>query len=362
MGDVEQPRRRGWMALAGIAAPIAAVAVVALISAHGRHQPPAAPAPTGPADEMPIVSKAAVAADPRSGALLLVGCCDEASGSPEPASTWLRSGRRWTHLHPVDRPPFHPGAALAFDPRTSTAVLQGGEDSADTWTWDGRTWTRLSPPATPPPGPAVMTGDPVTGALVLLTGSPGADVTAWSWDGRTWTRIPAPPASGAFALAADPAHGRLVAVAQDGCALDQTATTWTSDGRAWASAPGPPCDASTQVGWDPVSGSVIAILLGDTANPIGFSAEPATTWRWSGTTWSRVTTTAAPEETGRLVSGGAQRPLFVSDRRTAGQPDLWVWAGAGWSPHHAGAGVGVARPLALRSWDPPDTASMEGDA
>ena len=39
------------------------------------------------------------------------------------------------------------------------------------------------------------------------------------------------------------------------------------------------------------------------------------------------------------LKGFKGRPVFVSDGRTGGQPDLWVWDGAGWSPHPGGRGV-----------------------
>ena len=76
---------------------------------------------------------------------------------------------------------------------------------------------------------------------------------------------------------------------------------------------------------------MIAILLGDTANVIGFSAEPATTWRRSGTGWSPVPVRTAPEETGRLVAGEGG-PVFVGDRSTGGRPDRWVCGGGTWGP------------------------------
>jgi len=63
------------------------------------------------------------------------------------------------------------------------------------------------------------------------------------------------------------------------------------------------------------------------------------TWRQAADGWSRVPSSTAPAETGRLVSDGVTRPVFVSDGRTGGQPDLWVWDGAGWSPHPGGRGV-----------------------
>lgn len=367
MADVEQARRRRRLAL-GVAAPIVAVAIVALLSPRGRREPPPPPPPTATAapaaaaDELPIVSKSMVASDPRSGAILLVGCCDPGPGSAEPASTWEWSGGRWTHLHPETAPPFRPGAAFAFDAVTATFVLQGGDGFSDTWSWDGRSWAQLRPATSPPAGPAVMTYYSAARVMVLLTAAPGADVAAWSWDGRTWAPLAAPPLpAGPYALSDDPVGGRVVLVAGGGCPTGGRSQAWTFDARTWTPAPGPPCDPSTQLGWDPASRSVIAILLGDTANVIGFGAEPATTWRWSGAAWSRVTTATAPEETGRLVTGAAQRPVFVSDRRTAGQPDLWVWAGAAWTPHPAGRGVGLARPVAPPSWASSNPASMEGE-
>jgi hypothetical protein len=335
MADVEQAQRRRRLAL-GVAAPIVAVAIVALLSPHGRGEPPppasptASPAPA--ADELPIVTKSMVASDPRSGALLLVGCCDPGPGSVEPASTWEWSGGRWTHLHPESAPPFRPGAAFAFDPASATFVLQGGEGSSDTWSWDGRSWVELRPARSPPAGPGMMTYYSAARVLLLLAAAPGANVAAWSWDGRTWAPVAAPPlAAGPYALADDPVGGRVVLVTGSGCLSDGPSQAWTFDARTWTPAPGPPCDPSTQLGWDPASRSVIAILLGDTANVIGFSAEPATTWRRSGAGWSQVPTRTAPEETGRLVSG-VGGPIFVGDRSTAGRPDLWVFGGGTWRP------------------------------
>ena len=348
MADVERPQPRRWLTLASIAAPILVVAIVALLSSRGHGEPPPTPRPTAtpaPTDELPIVSKSMVASDPRSGTLLLVGCCGPGTGGVEPASTWTRTGSRWTHLEPATAPPYHPGAAFAFDPSTATFLLQGGDATSDTWSWDGRTWTRLHPAAAPPPGPAVMTWSSAARALVLLTVAPGQDVETWSWDGRTWTRgdAPAPPPpQGPFAVADDPVHRRLVIVVGAGCGIDGPAQTWTFDGHSWTPGSGPPCDPSAQLAWDPMSDSVVALELGDTANVIGFSSEPATTWRESPAGWVRVVTASAPEETGRLVADGVHAPVFVGDRRTAGQPDLWVWAGSGWARHPGGRGVAPA--------------------
>lgn len=343
MADVERPQPRRWPTLAGIAAPVLAVAIVALVSSRGHSEPPPTPLPTAtpaPTDELPIVSKSLVASDPRSGDLVLVGCCGPAAGGAEPASTWVWTRSGWTHLDPATAPPFHPGAAFAFDPSTATFLLQGGEATSDTWSWDGRTWTRLEPRATPPSGPAVMTYDPVDHTLVLLTGAPGADVETWRWDGRTWTPIPAPlPSLGPFALAADPVRGLLVLVAGGGCAVDGPSQTWTFDGHSWSPVPGPPCDPSTQLGWDPVSRNVVAVLLGDSAYPLRMSAQPATIWQWSTAGWSQVLTESAPEETGRFVADGVDPAVFVSDRRTGGRPDLWLWTAPGWERHPGGRGV-----------------------
>ena len=324
-------------AIAGAAPPVA-------IGLRGPIRPPRALEQI----ERPPVASGVIAADPRTGDLALVGCCDptQRPGATPSVSTWTWDGRHWTHVLPTGgvSPTFQTGRHLAFDSATGSFLLQGGKEASDTWSWDGAGgWSHLQPAHEPPPGIGSMVYDGAARRAVLVV--PDADtqlLQTWGWDGGDWTLIgyggPTlfnPQA----ALVFDHANKQLVLLAQSGYGSDVVpwtlgATTWTGT----APIPAMLYDPSMQAVWDGVSNRVIVVELGPDAVPANGSTIPADTWAWDGTAWSHVADPRAPNEKGVLVTTAADRVVFVGVDEPSGVPDVWAWTGTNWTP--GGGGVG----------------------
>jgi hypothetical protein len=90
-----------------------------------------------PAVRLPLSAETGAAYDPaRSQVVALAG-----------GETWLWDGATWRRVHPAHQPPARLGAALAADARSGGVVLYGGHSAAgaalgDLWTWDGADWTQ----------------------------------------------------------------------------------------------------------------------------------------------------------------------------------------------------------------------------
>ena len=119
--------------------------------------------------------------------------------SCQAASTWILQdswtwdGTAWEQLHPASLPPGRSFGSMGYDAaRRSTLLFGGGAPNSDptrldTWTWASKTWSQQHP-SLAPAGEGLMTYDPDTGSLLLLSSS------TYSWDGRTWIDLhPAHP-------------------------------------------------------------------------------------------------------------------------------------------------------------------------
>jgi hypothetical protein len=181
------------------------------------------------------------------------------------------------------------------------------------------------------------------------------------------TSDPAPSIRTFAGMATDERTGRIVLFG--GRAAASTVSpwlgdTWTFDGRHWhleAPAAAPPAQDVTAIAYDPAAGHVL--LLGSPASGPGPNGapDPAETWTWDGTSWSRLTPAHSPP--GRygaalaydavskrmLVFGGAPVP-----DAEGGVPlfnDTWAWSGSDWTPVPS-AHVPPARAYAAMAADP----------
>lgn len=90
-----------------------------------------------PAVRLPLSTETGAAYDPaRSQVVALAG-----------GETWLWDGATWRRVHPAHQPPARLGAAMAADARSGGVVLYGGHSAVgaalgDLWTWDGADWTQ----------------------------------------------------------------------------------------------------------------------------------------------------------------------------------------------------------------------------
>ena len=140
----------------------------------------------------------------------------------EGPETWSWDGSHWTFLHPASSPPAVQNSAMAYDPASHQIVLVGGythdfnndtsaAPTGGTWLWNGTTWTQAVPSLSPSPRyGASLAYDPDLGAVVLFGGATGGGFQTpaaplsvfddmWSWDGSAWTQLhPASLPTGRF--------------------------------------------------------------------------------------------------------------------------------------------------------------------
>jgi hypothetical protein len=151
-----------------------------------------------PATSPPGRYYASVAYDAARGQVVLFGGTGDGFAMGD---TWTWDGSTWTEQHPATSPPPRFAGAMTYDPATQKVVLFGGSASksedwfGDTWTWDGSNWTEEHPAESPSPRAyASMAFDPRSSAAILFGGCNacyGAETNAetWSWDGENWTLL-----------------------------------------------------------------------------------------------------------------------------------------------------------------------------
>jgi hypothetical protein len=174
---------------------------------------------------------------------------------------------------------------MAADSTSGTVVLVTGRGGApaQTWLWDGRTWNRARSAVEPLLGaPPVMSADPLSGHLLLLTatGAGSSPAATWLWDGRAWSLRPQPQppvvrAGGAW-MAADRVARRVLLF-----------TTGLWDGRRWSyvfSSVAPAIGAdgvASGLVTDPVSGRPVLVGAGTDGDPSRLRRD----WTWHGDGW-----------------------------------------------------------------------------
>jgi hypothetical protein len=313
-------------------------------------QPPPPPSPIS----APPVASGVIAADPSTGNLMLVGCCDDVGVNTANVSTWTGDGRSWTHVGVRGTaPPFQRGLHLAYDDAIGGFVLEGGVVQSGTWVWAAGTWADRQSGLQPPPGATSMVYDAALRRVVLVVPDPGDRLAqTWTWDGDLWTEIDSagPSLNNPAALAYDPATQQLMLAGQDGYGTQVTVWTLTAlhTWRHDAVVADFAYDPTMQLAWDGVSRRLIAISLGPDAVPANGATLPVDAWARDGTSWSRLPTAGAPTEQGVLTSSADHHVLFVGVDETAAVPDVWAWTGTNWTrlrpPRSAGDGLGGFTP------------------
>jgi hypothetical protein len=232
----------------------------------------------------------ALAYDPISSRIILFGGTSwtRQPQSPVLVDTWAWDRVAWKELRPTHIPPQLYEPALTYDPARRQLMLIGASFETgpsggillrkeETWAWDGSDWNYLSPAVTPPPRRIALIGSDLVNRRVIFQGGysddKGALSDTWSWDGTTWREVstgsgplyhyrvtvasfdptshhllafsfpdetwlwddgrwllqpPEPTPSGAVWVAADPSHGRLMAMAEG-----ESPTRWSWDGAKW---------------------------------------------------------------------------------------------------------------------------------
>jgi hypothetical protein len=193
-----------------------------------------------PAVNPGMLAQHAMAYDEARGQIVLFGGL--AGAAPVPSSaTWVWDGNNWRQMQPAVSPPARFGHAMAYDAASQKVVLFGGYgdygETNDTWTWDGANWTQAFPSDSPLARAGhSMAFDAMRGEIVLFggfrsQGTPTWFSDTWVWDGSDWYQkfSASPPAARSGHVLAY--HSGLGAVVMIGGAggKDVTDSSWNYD-------------------------------------------------------------------------------------------------------------------------------------
>jgi hypothetical protein len=250
---------------------------------------------------------------------------------------WTFDSQGWHQDYPVPSPT--PGA-IAEDPRTGHLIMVGSllpnGTGQQTWSWDGHNWTRLAD--LPDSRDRAVGLEPLADQLVLVTENSQVTATqTWAWTGSAWSlRHPAtnlPLGVAGPVLSADPRRHRVIALLAAAATAGGATQTWAWNGSTWRLV-----SSTFKLGLDPFSATMAsdpqtgAVIL--FMHPTGSAA---CTWALSGTVWRQVNPNSPDVDTdfggasllsdtyiGRVILiGGAARPNPLNV--------LWVLSGSKWS-------------------------------
>lgn len=296
----------------------------------------------GSAPNPPARIDAAMAFDAARGEVVMFGGHGD---SGVLADTWTWDGSSWTQQHPAVSPPGMQQPAMAADPATGGVLLVGATPAGggvQTWSWDGSTWRQDRTAHTPPqPRSGAMAGDPVHHRVVLVALGPPVPAPAprpaatplpngqveimpaissvppaetWTWDGSDWTRsgsASTPGDSTLYQLAWDEHSHRVVMLTNAmGCASAGFAV-------------GVPAPAQGAVVGGVLHGGLVAVAPPSTphATPLSPTAHPGPI--------------VAPVPRPAFFESGAASPPgggAATQAQCGGCPSvhLWSWDGSSW--------------------------------
>jgi cysteine-rich repeat protein len=268
--------------------------------------------------------------------------------------TWVRSGTSWAQPPAFSEPPPRLRSAAAYDPIRRRVVIFGGQTNlnqtaiGDTWEWDGTKWSQVFPTAVPPiRGGTMMAYDNRTKTVMMFGGDSnnGTYLTyadLWSYNGATWTQ----PAlstgrSGVFAsgMAYDVTADRVVSFGgrDDGSTGTGTFavlnTTWYWDATGWHQAsPTNPPTVREDFGlvYDPVRNRTV-MFGGQDDNGIVTSDVS----EWNETNWTILSPPVAGPDPRigleLIYNPDAERTLVFGNSDNLSGEDLWEWNGTTWT-------------------------------
>ncbi|MBI3893680.1 MAG: PKD domain-containing protein [Candidatus Wallbacteria bacterium] len=281
--------------------------------------------------------------------------------------TWEWDGVNWSRANPVQSPPVHTEAAMAFDAARGQTVLFGGsamsattQDLNDTWEWNGTQWLQRHPATSPRPRKwHAMVYESARSRVLVFGGAfgfagPSSDLNdTWEWDGTNWAdRTPAtsPGIRETPGLAYDAARDRVVLFggfsrAPGGGILGDT---WEWDGTNWSqkfTATSPPARDSHGMAFDNVRNRVL--LFG------GENGANNDTWEYDGTNWKLVSepVTSPSARIGHGLSFDSTRGKTLlfggKDLSSNLLSDTWSWDGVQWTSLLPGTGPSARKARGL---------------
>ncbi len=306
------------------------VALIAAAALNAFSQPDSKWVKLKPAQSPSPRAAAAMAYDPISQKIVLVGGFGSTDYFDE---TWTFDGTNWTQVMTTDAPSARAGASMAYDKWLQKLVLFGGFNGqylGDTWTWDGATstWTQMNPTkGTHPETLPMVFPDPLSGRVDNFGGWDGQfySLTTWRWRSGNWHNVQPdafPSARGAAVYGTDPEHKQTVMFG--GLADVNPVNTWTFDGSTWTQQ-----FPNNQIPYRFFAGEAYdprfhgVIVFG------GFSGQDVKdTWLWTGDDWMQLFPKQSPSV--RETMGMAfdelhqQTVIFGGLRNGSLLNDTWV--------------------------------------
>lgn len=270
-----------------------------------------------------------------------IGPATSGAADTDQRSLWAWSGTAWTLVSDgANGPSARNHQAMAYDVARARLVIMGGRqgDSPvspalnDTWEWNGTAWSQAAAqlPAASARSHSGAAYDPARQHVVLAGGinAGGNDVfDQYEWTGAAWTAIAGTIPGGNFAptLVAD---GQQLVLLQSRVTDRQLLTYNANTGGTWAAA-GTTGPTLTGYAVAPLATGGL-ILFG------GFDGTtyPSDTWKWNGTTWTRVSTTGPAGRVGHAMALDRARSrvvLYGGESPTTKFADTWEFDGTTWT-------------------------------
>lgn len=266
---------------------------------------------------------------------------------------WDWNGTSW--IARTSAPPiFRDGQAMVYDSTRRRLVLFGGDLPArnDHWEWDATNWTKRGGDlVSPRPGSAVVY-DSVRHRAVQFGGSISGSTAGQTleWDGAQWLTAAStgPSARDEHALAFDAVNGQTILFGGR-VPISDTATgssdymselgdTWVWNGTNWSVRGGAGPSARFGHGMTQDTRRNITVLFGGATHAGTSEVQSRETWEWSGTAWTRRSTTGPTARTGPAMAFDALRAQTVlfGGKECIGnccqaKNDTWVWSGSSWT-------------------------------
>ncbi|MBW1809527.1 MAG: hypothetical protein JRJ87_15125 [Deltaproteobacteria bacterium] len=278
----------------------------------------------------------------------------------------------WTqYLYEMNGPTARAGHSMAYDSARDRMVVFGGSDGTyndQTWEWDGRSWKLVCGVGTYCVSPAARAGhsmeyDAVRGVVVMFGGEAGStDLTlgdTWEWDGTKWlqqcgdgTNCSGPPGRSGHGMVYDSERGRVLLFG--GCenmdsdtfeCLNMPDGLWAWDGAGWdkicgsgTGCSGPTGSYHLSMAYDENDDELV-LFSGCTVFNSNCQARSDETWRWNGTSWSKVcdasqgcTSPSSRYRHEMVYDAGNDRVMLFGGRdSTSLPPETWEWDGNSWS-------------------------------
>ena len=247
--------------------------------------------------------------------------------------------------------------AMAWDSCRDVVVLFGGDYDGtlsgrfgDTWEWNGSEWILRSTTGPTPRTGHAMSFDSTRCRTVLFGGAGESNALddTWEWNGTTWTQectngCTHPAGRYASGMTYDPAHQVIVLFGGTLPGSTFLNDTWKWDGSTWmevpTTAPRPSPRTAPAMGYDPASQRIV--LFGGSLVPMICGAVSDETWdldlSTNPATWTAIMT--SPHPSPRIVGSqivydpiGVRMLLFGgTDFCSTSFSDTWAYNAGMWT-------------------------------